>query len=226
MADVSQQEGRTVVFVSHNMAAVTALCSRACLLNNGNLIADGEVRPVIERYLSAAKSGDSIPLAERTDRRGDGKVRFTDVRLLNDKGDPVDAVASGQDVRISIGYCSMDGSVPKNVKVGIGVYSMNETFLLYCSNELVGTSFKTLPPEGHVECMIPQLPLTPGQYYLNISFLVKGILADWISGAVNLQVIEGDFFGTGRLPPAAHGGFLTRQKWEASSASSLRDRQL
>jgi len=226
MGDVAQKEGRTILFVSHNMAAVTALCSRACLLNNGNLIAEGEVRPVIERYLSAAKSVDRIPLAERTDRRGDGRVRLTDVRLLNDKGDLVEAVASGQDIRISIGYCSMDGAAPENVKVGIGVYSMNETFLLYCSNELVGTDFKSLPPEGRVECRIPQFPLTRGQYNLNISFLIKGILADWVPAARGLQVVEGDFFGTGKLPPAAHGGFLTLQTWEASSASPLRDGQL
>ena len=211
------KEGRTVLFVSHNMAAISALCSRACLLNNGKLIENGEVRSVIGRYLETIKSIVRVPLTERADRGGNGRVRFTDVRILNSNGEPVETVASGQNVRISIGYRAMDGSVLENVKVGIGIYSLMGTFLLYCSNELVGSSFRILPPEGRVSCTIPQLPLTPGQYYLNLSFLTNGILADWVIEAAILRVVEGDFFGTGRLPPATHGGFLTSQRWDASS---------
>jgi lipopolysaccharide transport system ATP-binding protein len=216
MGDVAEQ-GRTVLFVSHNMGAISALCSRACLLNNGKLIENGEVHSVVGRYLEAIESLDRVPLTERTDRGGNGRVRFTEVRILDGNGELVEAVASGQDVKISVGYRAMDGTVLENVKVGIGIYSMMGTFLLYCSNELVGADFRILPPEGLVSCTIPQLPLTPGQYSLNLSCLTNGILADWVIEAAILQVVEGDFFGTGRLPPATHGGFLTSQRWDASS---------
>lgn len=225
MNDVASH-GRTILFVSHNMASITSLCSRACLLSNGKLIEDGEVHPVIERYLETIKSISRTPLIERTDRTGNGRVKFVDVRILNHRGDLVKAVASGQDIKISIDYQSVGNSILENVKVGIGVYSVTGTFLLYCSNELVGVDFKTLPSEGRVECTIPQLPLTPGQYHLNISFLVKGILADWVVEAANFQVIEGDFFGTGRLPPTTHGGFLTQQTWSHCEREIANDNEI
>lgn len=220
MNDVAHK-GRTVLFVSHNMAAVAALCSRACLFHGGNLIENGNVNSVIGSYLETMKSPERISVNERTDRGGDGTVRVTDLRILNEKGDVVDAVRSGHDVSFSIDYLSLDGSQLHNVKVGIGIYTVMGNFLVYCSNELVGVDFKTVPAEGRIFCTIPRIPLAAGQYYLNISFLSKGILADWISEALLLQVVESDFFGTGKLPPATHGGLLISQQWRIASSAPV-----
>ena len=52
MSSVSKEEGRTILFVSHNMAAITQLCTRSILLEKGEILADGPNKMVLEKYLS------------------------------------------------------------------------------------------------------------------------------------------------------------------------------
>jgi lipopolysaccharide transport system ATP-binding protein len=76
-------EGRTVLFVSHNMSAIKGLCDRAILLNNGTVEMDGAVSEVISKYLSVPNqvTGSSDFLNDSTIRRGNGKARFTDIKI-------------------------------------------------------------------------------------------------------------------------------------------------
>ncbi|MGQ9652450.1 MAG: ABC transporter ATP-binding protein [Thermodesulfobacteriota bacterium] len=216
MGDVAQ-EGRTVLFVSHNMAAISSLCSRALLLQGGEIRVDGDTDQVVEEYMRGIKTALSTPLSDRLDRKGEGAVRITSACLLNDRDQEVSTVASGQKIKLSIGYKAaewFDRPSLENVKVGLGVYSQLGTFLLYCSNEMVGREISHIPLSGEVVCVIPELPLTAGTYTVNISFTLNGVLSDWVTEALSLVVTEGDFFGTGRLPPITHGGFLTHHEWE------------
>ena len=84
MEDVAGH-GRTVLFVSHNMAAVTSLCSRAVLLENGRLAETGSTREVIDSYLRRGREASSTPLVQRTDRDGSGSMRFTALALEDDR---------------------------------------------------------------------------------------------------------------------------------------------
>ncbi len=216
MGDVAK-EGRTVLFVSHNMAAVSSLCSRGVLLEGGVIRVDGDTDKVVEEYLKGIGTALRVPLSHRLDRKGEGAVRITSATLLNAEDQAVSTVASGQEVKISIGYEAadwFDRPHLENVKVGLGVYSQLGAFLFYCSNEMVGREISRIPLSGEVVCVIPRLPLTAGTYSVNISFVLNGVLSDWVTEALSIAVIEGDFFGTGRLPPVTHGGFLTPHDWE------------
>ena len=79
MEDVTH-EGRTVLFVSHNMASVESLCTRAVLLQSGQVVADGGVREVVDAYLHSIESLPAASVADREDRRGDGRLRFTNIQ--------------------------------------------------------------------------------------------------------------------------------------------------
>jgi lipopolysaccharide transport system ATP-binding protein len=94
---------------------------------------------------------------------------------------------------------------------------MNGECMLMLNSSMTGTEFQTLPSSGWIRCLIRRLPLTPGQYSLNLYCTVGGILADWVQQAALLTVDPGDFYGTGRLPPATHGGVLVEQTWEIDS---------
>lgn len=204
--------GRTVLFVSHNMAAVSNLCSRACLLHHGKLITTGPVGSAIEEYM-AHRTPPSTSLRERKDRTGDGRMRFTQFQIQDGTGAPVANVASGQDVGILLAYEGSDDRQLRNVSVTIGFYGVFGQFWVFCGNEMTGTRFESLPPQGRLLCSIPRLPLAPGRYDLNLHCEVNGIQADWLRQACQLDVTEGDFFGTGRLPPPGHGGVLVPHSW-------------
>lgn len=88
MGDVTS-EGRTVLFVSHNMGAINSLCEKAVWLHNGRIETIGEATDVIGRYLnSGIKESTSgiVNFTSRLDRYGDGQAKFTSAKLIDDKG--------------------------------------------------------------------------------------------------------------------------------------------
>ena len=86
MDEISTQEGRTVLFVSHNLAAIENLCSRVILLENGRITADDSPNQVIQKYTkSISQTIAEISLADRTDRTGGDIFRFTKVEFLDTK---------------------------------------------------------------------------------------------------------------------------------------------
>jgi lipopolysaccharide transport system ATP-binding protein len=212
MGDVAK-EGRTVLFVSHNMAAVESLCGTAHLLDQGRLAFSGPALEVAARYLAAAMAPPDFALPEVSEREGDGRVRFTDVVIRDADGQPVKTVCSGQDILVSLGYSAADNQPVRNASVMIAVHSLLGQFLFMCGNEMSGSHFDLLRPTGRVNCRIPRLPLSPGDYGLDLHFAVNGIMADWVKKKIQFTVTGADFFGSGRLPPASHGGLLVDHRW-------------
>src|SRR5690606_31098022 len=91
--------GRTVLFVSHNMPVVSKLCSRTIVLEQGRIAYDGATAGGIAAYTAGAASLAGVPLSERDDRRGNGKLRFTDARIA---GAAANRLAMGEDVRLTL----------------------------------------------------------------------------------------------------------------------------
>src|SRR5437764_1721956 len=84
-------EGRTVLFVSHNLGAVQMLCTRAILLRNGEIVAEGPPSSTVATYLNFLQNDSGQEVATRIDRTGKGKLRFTAV----DVSHPAGASAAG-----------------------------------------------------------------------------------------------------------------------------------
>ena len=202
--------GRTVVFVSHNMAAVQNLCTSAYLLTDGRVSASGPVGEVIARYLKDVSSAEYKPLSERTDRQGNGSLGFEDF-LVTSGGQQQSAVC-GSDTSFGIPYA---GTAPlRNVHISMGFYTPFGQGALYVSNELTGKFFDEIPARGVFQCRFEKLPLLPGTYSVNLFCTVNGIIADWLQDAVRLTVEDGDFYGTGKLPPQGYGSVAASHDWE------------
>ncbi|MDY6836613.1 MAG: ABC transporter ATP-binding protein [Thermodesulfobacteriota bacterium] len=212
MGDVAK-EGLTVLFVSHNMAAIEGLCHSAYLLDQGHIMATGNAHEVVEVYISSLRLLDDQPLCERSDRQGDGRLRFTDMQFLGVDGAPIDIIQCGQHLRICIGYSS-DIDALQNVVLSIGLYTMRGQCMLILNNEMVGSEFNFIPPAGQFWCSVDRFPLAPGHYYLNLFCEVNGVIVDWVQQAAHLTVEAGDFYGTGKLPPPGHGGLLIPHRWQ------------
>jgi lipopolysaccharide transport system ATP-binding protein len=212
MGDVARQ-GRTILFVSHNMAAVESLCSTAYLLENGRLVQSGTTKTVIDAYLASIPALCKTPLEQRTDRQGNGRLRFTDIEFRSDEGVPTEVVQTGKTLLISVAYTSTSDTV-KNVGMSIDIFAQNGQCMLMLNNEMVGVDFESVPGVGRLSCRVECFPLSPGQYPITLFCRANGIIVDWVQQAAMLTVEPGDFYGTGRLPSASHGGFLIPQKWQ------------
>jgi lipopolysaccharide transport system ATP-binding protein len=206
------KEGRTVVLVSHNAAAIQGLCSECCLLKSGQLIAQGDPRTVLEQYTATAGSGQVIRVGERKDREGSGEIRFEEVTILDDNARLIDHALSGQNISIAVSYRAGESKPISRLDVHVTFYTDRGQFMFTCSSEASGHPFDGLAPHGQIVCHIPELPLAPGRYSFNLWSTVRGDMADWVQQAGSLIVEPGDYFGTGQLKTHNHG-FLVKHKW-------------
>jgi len=208
-------EGRTVIFVSHNMAAVRALCTRGLLIEGGRIVRSGSPLSVVEGYLSTVRSDALTPVAQRKDRKGNGRMRFTHVEVRNARGEPVTNVSSGDDIAISLDYEIRDGVALNDAVVQIKFLGELGQPIFVCLSRASVQDPMRLNQTGRLVCHIPRLPLLQGLYPFSIWCTAGNVLEDLVPQAGNLSVIEGDYFGTGRLPPKENGDVLLNHRWSA-----------
>jgi lipopolysaccharide transport system ATP-binding protein len=214
MSDVAGG-GRTVLFVSHNLAALKALCGRALWLESGSVAAEGLVAPVVDAYLAKGRERAERPLAERRDRGGSGELRFTRAELRAAGAVP----AAGRALAISLGYASPGGAPLKNVRVAVLVLDAAGSRVFATDTRLVNADFESLPASGEIVCEIPDLPLSAGDYQLNLWATVNDTVSDHVEAARVLRVADGDPFGTGRPTLAdKHGPVAVRHRWRVADA--------
>jgi lipopolysaccharide transport system ATP-binding protein len=214
MANVTKQ-GRTVLFVSHNMAAITRLCQRALLLEGGRAVAFGSSQEVVDQYVRNSQRLENGSLGERTDRAGNQALRFVRVGLRDTDGFTIPQAAAGQDVALALEYESRPGVHLHDVRVEIAIVGQFEERICQFSTLVTGGElFGALPSRGVMLCHIPKLPIQPGRYWVSVWCMVAGEVADHIPAAETLEVQVGDFFKSGLLPPADSGAVLVDHTWE------------
>jgi lipopolysaccharide transport system ATP-binding protein len=191
-------EGRTVVFISHNLASVRGLCDRAIMLSGGRIIARGSASEVVDTYVSEMLTESQTSLRDRENRVGDGRAILTDFRLEQD-GQMIDSPASGKDFDLVVSFETADGAPMRGVNFGIVIAAHGEDKpLINIYSETAGAPFREVPGRGEVRCRIKRCPLPAGQYYVGVWCDAAQQMLDAITRAADLTVGGGDFFGSGR----------------------------
>jgi len=199
MQDVAG-EGRTVLFVSHQMEAISKLCDRCLLLQNGQISMTDSPSKVIDHYLSTANQVETTSLVDRTDRQGDGRIRFTDTWVEDESGNRVSNIKMGSSVKILASYEIKSNSNINSLTVAFAINSINNVAVTDLSNINSGNDFGNIPERGCVECIIPKLPLNVGRYSYNVIARSGMGIEDWILEAGYFDVEGGDFFNSGKIP--------------------------
>lgn len=211
MEDVGQQ-GRTILFVSHNMPAVSALCQNGIVLQDGKISYSGKSGEAVKFYLSKMEDLSNQSLRERLDRQGSGAVRITDLWLENKSGQRLSNVQCGEEVIIKLSYRA--NRIFRNLRFVIGVGNDLDKRVLRFDSQLNPVSFKAWPAEGIVKCkLIGHFPLCPGLYKVNVAVFALGGCADYVLSALRFNVSEGDFFRSGKLPSDHWPMFLMHNEW-------------
>jgi lipopolysaccharide transport system ATP-binding protein len=209
--------GRTVLFVSHNMAAVQSLCSRGILLKEGRVAFSGTAEQAVAQYVEMFSSSSMfVDLKEVTDRQGKGPIRLERFRVLSEQGEVIDACQCGKGITLELHYASEAPLAGRRVALGIVFMRQPGEGLFVCNTEAAGLETGTLPERGVFRCRIDRLPLSPGRYPLWFNCVVDGEFSDSISGAAALNVVEGDFFGTGKMPFAQVSPVLVPHSWSVT----------
>ncbi len=214
-------DGRTVLFVSHDLAAVEKLCTRAILLDGGRCEADGPTSHTIAHYQAGLVGSASSDLTTRVDRKGAGNVRFTKIQLLDGNGTEQSIFFSGKPLRVRMHYQSSREGVLPNSRVSLTFNGWGTTYFL-ASTELHGNDSLNLAPEGFIDCVVNELPLSLGTYYLGSFLEVNGVIEDWLDSTAALHVEDGNFYGTGKDYPIGWEGktVLVKHRWDVPSEVS------
>ncbi|MCY7273322.1 MAG: ABC transporter ATP-binding protein [Phormidesmis sp. CAN_BIN44] len=219
MEDVGK-EGRTVIFVSHTMSAVEALCNRGIVLQAGSIVLDDAPQKAINAYLeNAFNLQEEVPLSERRDRSGSGKVRASSFRVLDQQGKEVTTLRSGEDYHFEVGYENQVGRRLTDVVVSLYIYDNKNNVVLLFRTNFTDSNLSLESDSGHILCQIKNFPLASDSYRLAIflSHADKEIL-DYVEDAAHLAVEGGDFFGTGSSGLPNHCKVLVKTEWSTTSA--------
>ncbi len=199
MKDVSSQ-GRTILFVSHNMAAIQNLCDKCLYLKNGQTITQGNTIDVLPIYLKASMESQLLKLSDREDRSGNGKLRFKAFDLKSEKNENIVAASCGDFVSLQLEVEAVADL--SNVIVSIGVDDNMGHRVAHFSNEVTDQIFEKISKGvKHINIAVPKFPLKSGEYTFTLFSTVNGDVADWIQDAGSFTVEPGDFFRSGKLPP-------------------------
>jgi lipopolysaccharide transport system ATP-binding protein len=215
-------DGRTVLFVSHNMGTVTQLCQTVVRLEKGRVVQAGEVRRQVEEYMKAQRAESNRPVAERKDRAGNGLARITDVWFASE-GERTERVTAGQPVDVVVRYTSR-ASLRRPI-VHIALYNAVGDAAAYTNSAYEGIRDVRLAADGGYRCRIENVDLLPGEYSLNVCLCEGDDEADHIESTATLIVDAGDRFGNHPPHPSSFGQYLPRCTWhqEPSPEGPRRD---
>jgi lipopolysaccharide transport system ATP-binding protein len=199
------RSGRTVLFVSHNIAAINTLCSSAILLESGRVKQRGPTSDVVAAYSEKDPTLIHVDLHERRDRSGNGKLRFSEIELLDLQQRPVRTVMSGSPLVLRAAYRtdSSGGDMdPDKLIVSFGFYDINGTLAALFSSDEMGPVFHQLRSDGAFHLEIPRLLLRGGTYSVRLAAAYQNTapenLLDVIDDAAVIEVVAGDFWNVGR----------------------------
>jgi lipopolysaccharide transport system ATP-binding protein len=223
MSEVSQQ-GRTILFVSHNMAVVEKLCQRAIVLQNGRIDFQGETEEAIHHYmnkmLDANKAeGHTFDLSGAKDRRSHVGKLLKRLELFGSDDLPVlEGVRLGSSLKLKVHF-----DLPRPTRsfdVGLGFESMfgQRIFTAHSVFEPERPAGERVGPQVFV-CEIPSFTLMPGLYIIKIWLDINHSEADLVNYAARVNVLESDYYGSGKAP--WNGTFVLKHNWYVEEPSQL-----
>jgi lipopolysaccharide transport system ATP-binding protein len=210
------KEGRTVVFVSHNLAIIQALCRRAVLLEHGQVIADGPVKGTIDRYLRELETASSDDLLERTDRDGrayeETLVRRLEIREPG--GANPDVVVGGRSATIVVEVTKVLPAMECRLTI---VDSLGNPVMSFDS-EISSESDLRGDGQGNlIECELEEVPLVPGRYRIDVLVMANSHIQDGLQAAGFFDVQPGVVGGRPMPASGSDGDVVLPHVWRLPS---------
>jgi lipopolysaccharide transport system ATP-binding protein len=209
MEEVSQG-GRTVMFVSHNVAMMSVLCTRGLLLNRGEIATQGPMSKVIAQHLREADNDRSRDVAKRLDRKGYGSSQVTRIEVTNLLERRGTTLATGGDAQVA--FCL--SKVGKSTFVRFTIYTEEAVQVAHFNSSLTSEKDKYSDTnECEYQCIICPLVLSPGRYYINAAVFDAHGLQDHVERAATFDVVEGTIDGRVVSPQSGCGIVSIPHQW-------------
>ena len=215
MSEVSRV-GRTVLFVSHNMAAVENLCRRGIVFDDGRIVFEGTAKEAVLDYLgrvsgSRDSTGHIVDLSRASDRRFARTPLLRRLEFYTDDNRPLsNDLQIGARLQVSVHFELPELTADFNVGLGFDNSYGQRVFTAQSQFQPDRFAQARVGPQVYI-CDIPSLTVTPGEYSLRVWLEINNSEADLINDSVRLRVIESDYYGTGKVP--WNGVLVLKHRW-------------
>ncbi|GAB3531488.1 ABC transporter ATP-binding protein [Pontibacter brevis] len=204
MQNVSKSEGRTVLFVSHNMASIKSLCNSGLLLKNGTNDYIGGIEETIKKYFSYNDITSRYQsIAQRTDRTGSQQILFSKIEMMNEYGLQTDTFYSGDKVTIHVYYKVNSSIKDKRIYFSLQIKDSYENIVASFINDEMGVYFNRINDNNCFKIQIPSFLLRSGEYYLKLTLTHTNTapenFIDSIDNVSYFSVAESDFWKSGKI---------------------------
>lgn len=208
MQDVSRGEGRTVLFVSHNMASINTLCNSCVILDSGQVVNTCETSKAIDLYRNLCSKNTSEKFDFETEKRKIKEIYISDFCICNKL-----PLSFSDKLKFDFQIKSKNKT---SITLRIAIFDINDTRVMAFDSADVGEVFDVQENSiTEIECqLLDELNFKPGMYRINISIRQGSILLDHIVGVRNIEIAEADFFGTGRYSYSDMPFCLKKHQWK------------
>ena len=217
MSEVAH-EGRTVLFVSHNLPSIEKLCQRVIVVDGGRVVAQGDPVACIAEYLGARtepKPAVDLSAVPRLDPRL--TPVFTSLDLQDREGTPLAAVGCGETLEFHLAYSAR--AEIANPSFGIIISNGMGTPLFFLQTRTQLGLWEKAPARGRIVCRLDEVPLLPGEYLLTLGCMTGERQLDLLEHVASFTVEPRDFFDSGYLPDHLNGPVLVRAAWDLRGAN-------
>ena len=212
MKDVSTRGGRTVLFVSHNMAAVRKLTRKSMFLKNGSIRSIGDTDNMIDLY--GSESIASIKKFNFNQNQIENKpLQFLDVSFLNQDFHETSTLISGKKAMIKFKIINKTDRVFKNCSVGIAILTITDHLLIALKNDTEDKYYNLKPGVNEIMCHIDKFPLSAGTFKYNVILNKGSEIFDWVKEVGIFEVETGLFFSNGKIPAPKTPSVLVDHFW-------------
>lgn len=205
-------EGRTVLFVSHNMAAVQALCTRGIFLHNGTIFTDAAAGASISAYLRMLDQSVTQDLLSRSDRRGRGDIRLASLEISTGAKDHAQTLATG---RPAVFTFNLTGTRPRTSCTFTIYDEFGQPLATFNSSVRGPADSQDADLKNTLICSIDELPLVPGRYRVNVAVSADGELQDHLEGAAFFEVEQGVLSGRQVIKGKGYGRICLIHHWQS-----------
>jgi lipopolysaccharide transport system ATP-binding protein len=214
MGDVSKGEGRTVLFVSHNMASIEALCKNAILLSSGSLLNHSDTKSIIKQYFELNYTIKSALNFKK--HNGLGRLIWIETYTINEKNEVSNFINLGQKMYIFSKFVVNENIKNTNLSIAIAIYNSSNVLIVDLWNLSVNYSFHKILQKDEIYSVsveIPNINLAPDLYNYNILIQNNFITEDFIENAGSFEILGGTYLN---FENSKFGGsiVLMPQKWE------------
>ncbi len=212
MAEVARA-GSTVIFVSHNLATIQALCERAILLERGSIVTDAPVEEAVTGYLRALERAASDDLETRTDRDGraweESKVKR--LAVYDGDSDEPDVVVGGRGAKIVIEVTEVVPMMECSLTI---LNSLGHPITTLDSELSSAADIRDSGSGPRIECRVDSLPLIPGRYRIDVLLRGRQEIQDGLQAAAYFDVEPGVIDGRPMPSIGADGDVVLPHTWQ------------